>query len=178
MWARFDQIKDISKFKELVNVNFNGSVNSIHSSLQCLKESSGTIVTITTAQAFIGFPKATFYSASKHALKGFLEGLELETKGKIQFINVYLGWVKGTNLRANAIGPNGEKIGDSHHKHSNKANELDVCTDLIIKGIKQKKKNIFIPSYLKYIPFVKIFFNKWLLKKISNAVDSEELKDT
>ena len=178
MWARFDQIKDISKFNELVNVNFNGSVNSIYSSLECLKESSGTIVTITTAQAFIGFPKATFYSASKHALKGFLEGLELETKGKIQFINVYLGWIKETNLRANAIGPNGEKIGDSHHKHSNKAVELDVCTDLIIKGIKQKKKNIFIPSYLKCIPFVKIFFNKWLFKKISTAVDSEELKNT
>jgi len=178
MWARFDQIKDISKFNELANVNFNGSVNSIHCSLKSLKESSGTIVSISTAQAFIGFPKATFYSASKHALKGFLEGLELETKGKIQFINVYLGWIKETNLRANAIGPNGEKIGDSHHKHSNKAVELDVCTDLIIKGIKQKKKNIFIPSYLKYIPFVKILFNKWLFKKISNAVDSEELENT
>ena len=82
------------------------------------EKSSGTIVSISTAQAFIGFPKATFYSASKHALKGFLEGLELETKGKIQFINVYLGWIKETNLRANAIGPNGEKIGDSHHKHT------------------------------------------------------------
>ena len=146
MWARFDQIKDISKFNELANVNFNGSVNSIHCSLESLKESSGTIVSISTAQAFIGFPKATFYSASKHALKGFLEGLELETKGKIQFINVYLGWIKETNLRANAIGPNGEKIGDSHHKHSNKAVELDVCTDLIIKGIKQKRKISLSPA--------------------------------
>ena len=89
----------------------------------------------------------------------------METKGKIQFINVYLGWIKETNLRANAIGPNGEKIGDSHHKHSNKAVELDVCTDLIIKGIKQKKKNIFIPSYLKYIPFVKSFLINGYLKK-------------
>ena len=39
MWARFDQIKDISKFNELANVNFNGSVNSIHCSLEHLKES-------------------------------------------------------------------------------------------------------------------------------------------
>jgi len=178
MWSRFDEIKDISKFNKLANVNFNGSVNTIHCSLKSLKESSGTIVSITTAQAFIGFPKATFYSASKHALKGFLEGLELETKGKIQFINVYLGWIKNTSLRSNAIGPNGEKIGDSHLKHSNKAIELDVCTDLIIKGIKLKKKNIFIPNYLKYIPFVKIFFNKWLFEKISKAVDSEELENT
>ena len=50
--------------------------------------------------------------------------------------------------------------------------------NLIIKGIKQKKKNIFIPNYLKYIPFVKIFFNKWLFKKISNAVDLEESENT
>ena len=89
-----------------------------------------------------------------------------------------MGWIKETNLRANAIGPNGKKIGDSHLKHTNKAVELDVCTDLIIKGIKVKKKNIFIPSYLKYIPLVKIFLNKWLFKKISNAVDSEELENT
>ena len=34
MWSRFDEIKDISKFNELANVNFYGSVNSIHCSLK------------------------------------------------------------------------------------------------------------------------------------------------
>ena len=59
MWARFDQIKDISKFNELANVNFNGSINSIHSSLERLKESSGTIVSITTALSLIHISEPT-----------------------------------------------------------------------------------------------------------------------
>ena len=78
----------------------------------------GQIISITTAQALIGFPNASAYAASKHALHGFLETLQLELGNKIKISNVYLGWIKGTNLRANALGPDGAKIGSKHHKHS------------------------------------------------------------
>ena len=68
-------------------------------------ENHGQIISITTAQALIGFPNASAYAASKHALHGFLETLQLELGNKIKISNVYLGWIKGTNLRANALGP-------------------------------------------------------------------------
>ena len=174
MWSRVNEINDITHFEKLLDVNYTGAVNCVHSALNELEKTKGSIIAITTAQAMIGFSKATAYSASKHALQGFLEGLDMEMQGRINIINVYLGWIKGTNLRANAIGPDGKRIGNKHHKHSNKAVDLEDCTNRIINGITKRKKAIYVPYYLKFIPFAKLFLRNWLFNKISRTIDSEE----
>ena len=91
MWARFDQINDISLFNKINDVNYQGSVNCVYAALDQLVENKGHIVAITTAQALIGFPNASAYSASKHALDGFLETLRMELGSNIRISNVYLG---------------------------------------------------------------------------------------
>ena len=55
----------------------------------------------------MGIPKHTGYSAAKHAVQGFLEALELEVGSAVRFLNVMPGWIKGTDLRANAFGGDG-----------------------------------------------------------------------
>ena len=141
MWARFDRITDISLFNNINEINYQGSVNCVYTCIDELKKSRGQIVAITTAQALIGFPNASAYSASKHALHGFLETLQMELGNTISVSNVYLGWIKGTILRANALGPDGKKIGASHHKHSGRAVDIDDCTSKIVKGIEKNKKS-------------------------------------
>ena len=174
MWTRFDQITDISLFHKINEINYQGSVNCVYSCIDELKKNRGQIVAITTAQALIGFPNASAYSASKHALHGFLETLQMELGNTISVSNVYLGWIKGTNLRANALGPDGKKIGASHHKHSNRAIDIDDCTTKIVQGIEKNRIAIFIPSFLKFIPIVKLFFRKWLFRKITKVTSQEE----
>ena len=174
MWARFDQIKDISLFNTINDVNYQGSVNCVYAAFDQLVENKGHIVAITTAQALIGFPNASAYSASKHALNGFLETLQMEIGSKIKISNVYLGWIKGTSLRANALGPNGKKIGSNHHKHSKRAIDIEVCASKIIEGIKKNKKSIFVPSFLRLIPIAKLFLRTWLFRKIIKVTNQEE----
>ena len=174
MWARFDQITDIALFNKITEVNYQGSVNCVYSCLDELQKNHGQIISITTAQALIGFPNASAYAASKHALHGFLETLQLELGNKIKISNVYLGWIKGTNLRANALGPDGVKIGSKHHKHSSRAIDLEDCTAKIIQGIERNKKTIFIPYFLKFIPWGRVFFKKWLFNKILSVTNQEE----
>ena len=174
MSARFDRITDISLFNNINEINYQGSVNCVYTCIDELKKSRGQIVAITTAQALIGFPNASAYSASKHALHGFLETLQMELGNTISVSNVYLGWIKGTNLRANALGPDGKKIGASHHKHSNRAIDIDDCTTKIVQGIEKNRIAIFIPSFLKFIPIVKLFFRKWLFRKITKVTSQEE----
>ena len=174
MWARFDRITDISLFNNINKINYQGSVNCVYTCIDELKKSRGQIVAITTAQALIGFPNASAYSASKHALHGFLETLQMELGNRISVSNVYLGWIKGTNLRANALGPDGKKIGASHHKHSSRAIDIDDCTTKIVQGIEKNRIAIFIPSFLRFIPIVKLFFRKWLLRKITKVTSQEE----
>tara|TARA_Y100000741_G_scaffold355499_1_gene331009 strand:- start:1221 stop:1814 length:594 start_codon:yes stop_codon:yes gene_type:complete len=174
MWTRFDQITDISLFNKITEVNYQGSVNCVYSCLGELQKNRGHIISITTAQALIGFPNASAYAASKHALHGFLETLQLELGNKINISNVYLGWIKGTNLRANALGSDGVKIGSKHHKHSSRAIELEDCTSKIIQGIERNKKTIFIPYFLKFIPWARVFFKNWLFNKIVSVTNQEE----
>ena len=78
MWARFDKLTDISFFNDLMNVNYMGAVNCVHAALPHLKSSRGKIISCSTGQALMGFPRHSGYAASKHALHGFLSTLAIE----------------------------------------------------------------------------------------------------
>lgn len=170
MWANFEDISDPSFFQKLMDVNYMGAVNCVHASLPELKKSKGTIVSITTAQALMGFPAHAGYAASKHALHGFTETLEIESKGAVTFMDAYLGWIKGTDLRANAFGADGEKLGTSKHAHGGHAIELDDCVNGIIKGMAAGKRRVYTPGKLRMIPFLNVFARGWLQRKVSKAV--------
>ncbi len=173
MWAPFEEIKDVSFFKDIMDINYMGSVHCVHAALPELKKSTGKVVAITTAQAIMGFPHHAGYSAAKHALHGFLETLDIELEGSVEFMNAYLGWIKGTNLRRNAFSADGEKIGGAHQSHNHHAIELERCTDSIIKAIQSGKKKIYIPGKLRLISFLNVFARKWLHKKMLNAVRNQ-----
>ena len=42
----------------------------------------------------MGFPNHSGYSASKHALHGFLSTLAIENENDITILEVVLGWIK------------------------------------------------------------------------------------
>lgn len=170
MWANFEDIQDPSFFQKLMDVNYMGAVNCVHASLSELKKVKGTIVSITTAQALMGFPAHAGYAASKHALHGFTETLEIEAEGNIKFMDAYLGWIKGTDLRANAFGADGEKLGPSKHAHGSHAIELEDCVNGIIKGMAAGKRRVYTPGKLRMIPFLNVFARGWLQRKVSKAV--------
>ncbi len=174
MWAPFEEIEDISFFSDIMKINYMGSVYCVHAALPELKKSKGKIVSITTAQAIVGFANHAGYSASKHALHGFLDTLDMELEGAVGFMNAYLGWIKGTSLRKNAYGAKGEKIGRAGHKYDHNTIELNPCTDKIIQAIQSGKKTVYIPGKLRFISILNIFMKKWLHKKILNTVRAHD----
>ena len=174
MWAAFEKIDDVSFFKTIMDVNYTGCVNCVHAALPELIKTNGKIVAITTTQALIGFPHHTGYAASKHALHGFLETLDMELEGKVRFLNAYLGWIKGTNLRESAFGADGSKLGEARHDHKEHAIELEDCTSSIVDAIQTQKKSVSIPGKLKFIPYLNLFCRKWLWKKILKNVRAHD----
>ena len=173
MWSPFEKITDISFFDDLMATNYSGAVHCIHAALPSLISSEGMVVSCSTAQALVGFTNHSGYAASKHALHGFLDTLEMELNGKVKFLETCLGWIRGTNMRSNAFGPNGTKMGESQRKHSSNSVDLEVCTDKIISAIIDERKTIYIPWKLKLIPFLDLFFGKFLRRYITKAVNSE-----
>lgn len=173
MWTPFEDIDDVSFFEQLMATNYMGAVHCVHAALPHLKAVGGMIVSCSTAQALVGFSNHSGYVASKHALHGFLDTLDMEQEGAIQFLEVIMGWIRGTDLRANAFGPDGQKIGDTKRKHSSNSVGLEQCTNGIIRGIINDKKTIYIPWKLRLIPVLDLFMKGYIRRKISQAVKSE-----
>ena len=65
-----------------------------------LKKNKGLIINCSTGQALMGFPNHTGYAASKHAVHGFLESLDIELDGQINIMHVIMGWIRGTGVSA------------------------------------------------------------------------------
>ncbi|NQV50262.1 MAG: SDR family oxidoreductase [Candidatus Marinimicrobia bacterium] len=174
MWARFEDISDITFFQDLLNVNYLGAVNCCHVALPYLKETKGKIVSCSTAQALMGFPNHSGYVASKHALHGFLATLDMELQGEISILEAVLSWIRGTNLRDNAFGSDGKKHAHSARKHTNESVSLEECVEQIIQAIERDKKTVYIPRKLSMVPLLNTFFQGYLRRKVSGAIDKNE----
>ncbi len=75
---------DISRQKKIVDINFTGILNCIDAFLPLLKKCTDSmIINMSSASAVYGTPELAVYSATKHAVRGLTEALniELEPKG-------------------------------------------------------------------------------------------------
>ncbi len=174
MWTRFEDITDPSFFQDLMNVNYHGAVNCCHAALPSLKQAHGKIVSCSTAQAHMGFPNHSGYVASKHALHGFLETLDMELRGEITILEAVLSWIRGTNLRGNAFGADGKKHEESAKKHTSESVSLEDCVEQIIRAIERDKKMVHIPGKLALVPFLNTFFKGFLQRKVMRAIDKNK----
>lgn len=171
MWSRFDQVTDIGIFQRLMETNYLSVVYCVHAALPHLLQSHGLIVAVTSAQAVIGLPNHSAYSASKHAVRGLLESLELELAGAVKILQVMPGWIRGTNLRAAALQGDGRRVGDQSRTHGKDAVTVKECSRRIVEAMAAGKTELYVPSKLRFVPWLKLLAPGWLQRKIRRAVN-------
>ena len=111
MWARFDEITDLSIFERVMRVNYLGSVYCTHHALPHLKRSRGRIVGVSSLTGRTGVPTRSAYAASKHAMAGLFDTLRIELDGTgVSVTMIYPGFV-ATEIRERAFGPDGRPLG-------------------------------------------------------------------
>ena len=111
MWARFDEVTDLSPFERIMRINYLGSVYCTHYALPHLKKSRGRIVGVSSLTGKTGVPTRSGYAASKHAMTGFFDSLRIELDGSgVTVTMVYPGFV-ATEIRERAFGPDGRPLG-------------------------------------------------------------------
>ena len=177
MWAKFDEIEDVEFFKDIMDVNFHGAVNCVHAVISEIKKTNGKIISCSSGQALMGIPYHSGYVASKHALHGFISTIALENKNQISVLELVLSWIRDTNLRNNSYNESGNQRLKSDRKHSKESISLDECIKHIIKAIKNDKSIAYIPSKLSLIPFLKLFFNRFLESLIIKKVKENKIKE-
>ncbi|MES2389673.1 MAG: SDR family oxidoreductase, partial [Bacteroidota bacterium] len=104
---------DMQVIRQLMEVNFFGTVYATHACLPYILKSKGSIVGISSIAGFRGLPGRTGYSASKFAMNGFLEALRTELMYQhVNVLTVCPGFT-ASYIRNTALGKGGESIGET-----------------------------------------------------------------
>jgi short-subunit dehydrogenase len=145
MWARFEDIEDMSILEHIMQVNYMGAVYCTHHALPHLRESKGRLVGIASLAGRTGVPTRTGYSASKHAMTGFFDSLriELEDSG-VTVTMIYPGFV-ATGIRENATGPDGKSILVSPVKEG-EVMSVEDCSRRIARAIERREREVVMTA--------------------------------
>ncbi|MEE2658879.1 MAG: SDR family oxidoreductase [Candidatus Latescibacterota bacterium] len=150
MWARFEDVTDLEVFRRLMEVNYLGVVNCAHALLPELRKSRGMLVAVSSIQGRIGVPLHTGYVASKHALQGFCDALRMELKESgVGVLTVLPHWLRGTELRRNAFGADGNSLEESSRKHSSESISLEEASSALLMAMERRERELVIPWKLR-----------------------------
>ena len=166
MWARFDEVEDMGVFRTLMATNYLGLVYCAHAALPYLKASKGMLVGIASVQGKIGVPLHTGYTASKHAVLGFLKALQMEVND-VHVLTVLPHWLRGTDLRQHALGKDGGPQRTSSPRHNKEAISVNKCCEAILNAMRKQKRELVIPWKLRALPWLQLIHPKiveWLVK--------------
>ncbi len=172
MRALFKDV-ELSVLKQLMDINFWGMVYCTKYALPHILKSHGSVVAISSIAGYRGLPARTGYSASKHAMQGFMETLRTEhLKDPIHFLTVCPGFT-ASNIRNTALNQEGKMQGESPRDEGNMMTAEEVASH-IGNAIIHKKKTIVLTSQGKLTVFMNKLFNSWMDTMVYNHMAKEK----
>ncbi|MBA4384082.1 MAG: short chain dehydrogenase [Anaerolinea sp.] len=139
MWARLDEITDLTIFEKIMQVNYLGSVYCTYFALPYLKASKGRLAAVSSLTGKAGVPTRTGYAASKHAMVGFFDSLRVELRGSgVSVTMIYPGFVD-TGVQERGFGADGKPLG-VNPLQLNKIMTTPECAQLCIKAIADRRR--------------------------------------
>lgn len=148
---------DLMVYQRLMNVNFFGPLTITQQLLPHFRQrGGGHIIAICSMSGLMGFPGRSGYAASKHALKGYLETLQVEANTPGLHVTIVSPGRVNTPLSKSAL------MGDGTlYNKMDKAQLLgipvDECVATIIKAIRRKKKHVIIARHERLLYWLRMF---------------------
>lgn len=172
MRAMFAEL-DLNVLKELMDINFWGTVFCTKFALPAIIKSKGTIVGVSSIAGYRGLPARTGYSASKFAMQGFMESLRTEMRNT----GVNVMWVApgftASNIRNTALSADGNAQKETP-LNEDKLMSSAACALIIFNGIEQRKRTIIMTFQGKLTVFLNKLFPKFMDKMVFNHFAKEE----
>ena len=154
MWARFEDIQDLSVLERIMRVNYMGAAYCTRHALPYLRASKGVLVGVSSLAGRTGVPTRTGYSASKHAMTGFFDSLRIELMGSgVDVTMIYPGFVD-TGIRENATGPDGKAIG--HTPVRLDMMSVEECARITVGAIEARKREVVMTARGKMGAWLKL----------------------
>ena len=143
--------------RNVMNVNFFGAVYCTKHALPYLTERKGTIVGVSSIAGYRGLPGRSGYSASKHALQGWLEAVRTELlESGVNVMWVCPGFTT-SNIRNAALNKEGEAQGESPMDEG-KMMTAEECAKRILSAIEKRKRTVVMTFQGKQTVLLNKFF--------------------
>jgi len=163
---------DLVVLKNLMDINFWGTVYMTKAALPSIIENKGTVIGVSSIAGFRGLPGRTGYSSSKFAMQGFLESLRTE----LLYSGVNVMWVApgftSSNIRNTALAANGKAQKETPLKED-KLMSSEECAAIILNGAAKRKRTIVMTSQGKLTVLLNKLMPKFLDKIVFNHFAKE-----
>ena len=142
MRAMFKDL-DLSVIRNLMDVNFWGTVYCTKYALPYLLEAKGSVIGVISIAGFKGLPARTGYSASKFAIYGFLDTLRIEHLHDGLHVMIFAPGFTTSNIRNVALTADGSQQGETPRDEDKMMSAEEVAARMA-KGIKKRKSQIVL----------------------------------
>ncbi|MBV9774725.1 MAG: SDR family oxidoreductase [Gemmatimonadetes bacterium] len=172
MWARFEEITDLSIFERIIRVNYLGSVYCTHYALPHLKRNRGRIVGVSSLTGKTGVPTRSAYAASKHAMAGFFDSLRIELMGSgVTVTMVYPGFV-ATGIRERAFGADGRPLGEGNSPvREDEVMTVEECARLIERAAAERRRELVMTRRAKVGMWLKLLAPRMVDRIARDAIE-------
>jgi len=172
MRALFEDL-DLKVIRQLMDVNFYGTVYCSKYALPYLLKSKGSLVGVISIAGYVGLPGRTGYSASKFAIRGFLDTIRIENLKKGLHVLVAAPGFTASEVRKVALSNDGSQQGETPRDES-KMMSAEECAHHIVRAVKKRKRELILTfTEGKLTVFLGKFFPSLLDKLTYNHMAKE-----
>jgi short-subunit dehydrogenase len=161
MRALFEDV-DLDVLKNLMDVNFWGTVYCSKYALSEILKTKGSIVGVSSIAGYRGLPGRTGYSASKFAMNGFMESLRTELYKTGVHVMVACPGFTTSNIRVAALSEDGKSHGETSMDEGKMMSAEEVAS-IMSDGIANRKRTLVIGGQGK--------LTVWLNKLLPSLAD-------
>lgn len=144
MRALFKDV-DMKVLHTLMDVNFWGTVYCTRYALPSILERKGSVVGVISTAGYVGLPARTGYSASKFAVRGFLETIRIEHVNDGLHVLVFAPGFTSSNVRLASLTADGTPQGASPRDESKMMSAEEVARRLE-RSIVRRKREVILTS--------------------------------
>ncbi len=133
----------IDVFKQIVEINFLGTVNMSKAALPYLEETKGSLFFVGSVAGIHGIGGSASYSSTKMALTGFAESLQIELKSKGINVGIaYPGFIENDNQKV-FLDKDGNRISVPSRENIKQMPRKKVARKIISMIERRKFKSVF-----------------------------------
>jgi short-subunit dehydrogenase len=142
MRALFEEV-DTQVIRQLMDVNFFGTVYCSKFALPYLLKTKGSLVGVISIAGYVGLPGRTGYSASKFAIRGFLDTVRIENLKKGLHVLVAAPGFTASEVRKVALTNDGSQQGETPRDES-KMMSTEECAKHIVRAIEKRRRELIL----------------------------------